>query len=39
MVKSFTHLEDLDGMYGCGFCDLDGHRWNILYMDMSMMDI
>jgi predicted lactoylglutathione lyase len=24
-------------MYGCGFCDLDGHRWNILYMDMSKM--
>ena len=22
-------------MYGCGFADLDGHRWNILYMDMS----
>lgn len=24
-------------MYGCGFIDLDGHRWNILYMDMSKM--
>lgn len=22
-------------MYGCGFIDLDGHRWNALYMDMS----
>ena len=22
-------------MYGCGFADLDGHRWNALYMDMS----
>jgi len=22
-------------MYGCGFIDLDGHRWNILYMDMD----
>ncbi|WP_443939149.1 VOC family protein [Pedobacter sp. MW01-1-1] len=22
-------------MYGCGFCDLDGHRWNILYMDFT----
>ncbi len=20
-------------MYGCGFCDLDGHRWNVLFMD------
>jgi predicted lactoylglutathione lyase len=24
-------------MYGCGFSDLDGHRWNILFMDMSKM--
>lgn len=24
-------------MYGCGFTDLDGHRWNVLYMDMSKM--
>ena len=24
-------------MYGFGFADLDGHRWNILYMDMSKM--
>lgn len=24
-------------MYGCGFVDLDGHRWNVLYMDMSKM--
>lgn len=22
-------------MYGCGFADLDGHRWNVLYMDFS----
>jgi uncharacterized protein len=22
-------------MYGCGFADLDGHRWNVLYMDMG----
>ncbi|GAB3935474.1 VOC family protein [Mucilaginibacter myungsuensis] len=22
-------------MYGCAFADLDGHRWNALYMDMS----
>ncbi len=22
-------------MYGCGFVDLDGHRWNVLYMNMS----
>lgn len=24
-------------MYGCGFIDLDGHRWSVLYMDMSKM--
>jgi predicted lactoylglutathione lyase len=24
-------------MYGCGFTDLDGHRWNVLFMDMSKM--
>jgi uncharacterized protein len=22
-------------MYGFGFCDLDGHRWNALFMDMN----
>ena len=24
-------------MYGCGFADLDGHRWNVLFMDFSQM--
>ncbi|MFN0083507.1 MAG: SRPBCC domain-containing protein [Ferruginibacter sp.] len=24
-------------MYGCGFTDLDGHRWNVLHMDKSKM--
>ena len=24
-------------MYGCGFCDPDGHRWNALYMDPAQM--
>lgn len=24
-------------MYGFGFIDLDGHRWNLLYMDMAKM--
>ncbi len=24
-------------MYGCGFADPDGHRWNMLHMDMSKM--
>ncbi|HSI70287.1 MAG TPA: VOC family protein [Gillisia sp.] len=24
-------------MYGCGFTDLDGHRWNVLHMDFSKL--
>ena len=24
-------------MYGCGFVDPDGHRWNVLFMDVSKM--
>ena len=24
-------------MYGCAFIDLDGHRWNALYMDADKM--
>lgn len=29
---------DKDGwIFGCGFADLDGHRWNVLYMDMTKM--
>jgi uncharacterized protein len=24
-------------MYGCGFCDLDGHRWNVLHMDYEKL--
>lgn len=23
----------METMYGCGFTDLDGHRWNILFMN------
>ena len=29
--------ENYGWLYGCGFLDLDGHRWNLLYMDMSKM--
>jgi predicted lactoylglutathione lyase len=29
--------ENQGWMYGCGFTDLDGHRWNVLYMDMDKM--
>lgn len=25
--------ENQGWMYGCGFSDLDGHRWNVLFMD------
>ncbi|WP_347551629.1 hypothetical protein ABFG93_06485 [Pseudalkalibacillus hwajinpoensis] len=27
--------ESQELIYGAGFSNLDGHRWNILYMDMS----
>jgi len=34
----FSQPADIQGwMYGCGFTDPDGHRWNVLYMDMSKM--
>jgi predicted lactoylglutathione lyase len=34
----FGEPSDIQGwMYGSGFIDLDGHRWNVLYMDMSKM--
>lgn len=34
----FAKAGETDGwMYGFGFADLDGHRWNVLYMDMSKM--
>jgi predicted lactoylglutathione lyase len=34
----YAEPAETDGwMYGFGFVDLDGHRWNGLYMDMSKM--
>jgi predicted lactoylglutathione lyase len=34
----FGKPADIQGwMYGCGFSDPDGHRWNVLYMDMEKM--
>lgn len=34
----FGKPEEIQGwMYGCGFCDLDGHRWNVLFMDVAKM--
>ncbi len=29
--------ENQGWMYGMGFADLDGHRWNVLYMDSPKM--
>jgi uncharacterized protein len=29
--------ENKGWMYGCGFSDLDGHRWNVLFMDYSKL--
>ncbi|GEP51325.1 glyoxalase [Flavobacterium noncentrifugens] len=34
----FSKPADIQGwMYGFAFADLDGHRWNMLYMDMAKM--
>ncbi len=34
----FSKPAEVQGwMYGFGFLDLDGHRWNVLYMDMNKM--
>jgi uncharacterized protein len=34
----FSEPREQDGwMYGAGFADLDGHRWNVLFMDMAKM--
>lgn len=29
--------ENMGWLYGSGFADPDGHRWNILFMDISKM--
>lgn len=29
--------ENQGWMYGCAFADLDGHRWNVLFMDFSKL--
>ena len=34
----FSEPQEIQGwMYGCAFSDLDGHRWNMLYMDPKKM--
>ena len=36
--KVFGQPSAIDGwMYGCGLVDLDGHKWNMLFMDMSQL--
>lgn len=36
--KIYRGPEDKEGwMYGCGFTDLDGHRWSMLYMNIDKM--
>jgi predicted lactoylglutathione lyase len=34
---AYCKASDQGWMYAAGFADLDGHRWNVLYMDMSKM--
>jgi predicted lactoylglutathione lyase len=34
----FSEPAEMQGwMYGFGFADLDGHRWNMVFMDFSKM--
>ena len=34
----FSEPAEIQGwMYGFGFIDLDGHRWNMVYMDFSKL--
>ncbi|TDG36051.1 extradiol dioxygenase [Pedobacter changchengzhani] len=28
-----------DWMYGAGFIDLDGHKWNLLFMDLTKLPL
>ena len=36
--KIFSEPAEIQGwMYGFAFADLDGHRWNQIYMDYSKM--
>jgi predicted lactoylglutathione lyase len=33
--KAWKPIQDLGFMYGCSFQDIDGHVWEVVYMDMS----
>ena len=36
--RIFSEPSEIQGwMYGFAFADLDGHRWNMVYMDFSKM--
>ena len=36
--KIFSEPQEIQGwMYGFAFADLDGHRWNMIFMDHSKM--
>ncbi|MBC7417612.1 MAG: extradiol dioxygenase [Pedobacter sp.] len=36
----YAHPNDDGGfIYGFGFIDLDGHRWNAIYMDVAKMSL
>ena len=36
--RVFSEPAEIQGwMYGFAFADLDGHRWNMIYMDFSKM--
>lgn len=35
--STYNEPQDHGWMYGHSFADLDGHQWEILYMDMSAM--
>lgn len=32
--KPWKPIQDLGFMYGCSFQDIDGHVWEVVYMDM-----
>lgn len=34
-----TPTEHQNWMYGCGFADLDGHRWNVQFMNKKAISI
>lgn len=35
----YSEPQENGWMYGAGFADVDGHRWNVLYMDPAKMPL